>query len=614
MNQEPGNTNPIQWKWGALAALAIMILALWPQLNLWIARSSNWQGSYVSMQFDEVSYSAYINSLVEGRPRKNDPYTGRVDAPNHPLPESLFSVQFIPAYAVALPTRLLGVTTSTTFIALMALTAIATSLAIFWLLATVTGDSRLAASGVIFILCLGNMVANQGELRVLLGLPIFLDDYFPFLRRYQPSVSFPLLFILIGSIWQALRSVTRRAMLMWSLAAGLIFAILIFSYFYLWTTAAAWLTCLALLWLAPRPREWSRVATIFGVVGALGLATLVPYFVLLSRRAAETDSSVLVMTSSHAPDFFRVPEWLSAAVLVALAVQVKRGRIEWKDKKVLFTASAALLSFVVFNQQIITGRSLQPLHYEIFMANYVSLLSVIMTVYVLRRGRSETYEGIPVRIIALFTLAVFGWGIVEATGGTNRKVTHARLADDAMPVLKWMNEESKRSSFVSADPLNPRPLVFASTPQVAEMLPTGAPQATLFASHMLYYSGAAPEEMRERLYQYLYYSDTSVTDLAEAISGNRFATMAALFGFERAIPQLTVHPQPITLQEARAELRRYSQYMESFSKERAAQLTLSYMVVPTEAPPNLKNLDRWYERDAGETAGLFTIYRLKLRP
>ena len=613
MNRERGNSTVIEWRWGALAALAIMLLALWPQMNIWIARGSNWQGSYVAVQGDEVAYSAYINALIEGRPRRNDPYTGRVDRPDQPLPESLFSVQFIPAYAIALPARLFGITTSTAFIALIAITAVASSLAIFWLLTIVTGDSRLAASGVIFVLCCGMLVAKQGEMRALLGLPIFEDDYFPFLRRYQPSATFPLLFILMGSLWQALRSNGRRALLGWSVAAGLIFAVLVFSYFYLWTTAAAWLACLALLWLAARPSEWSKVATSFGVVSALGLAALVPYFILLSHRAPGTDAAVL-MISSHAPDLLRVPEWLSAAVLVTLAVQSKRRKIDWRDGKVLLTASVALLSFVVFNQQVLTGRSLQPLHYEIFVANYVALLAIVLMTYVLIREQKKPYPGIPGRILTLFTVAVFGWGIVEATGGTNRNVTQARLRDDAMPVVKWMAEESKRTSFVSADANNPRAIVFASTLPVAETLPTGAPQAQLFVSHLAYYSGAGPEEVRERFYQYMYYSGITEKELAQAMNEGRFAIMAGLFGIERIIPALTTQPRPITLEEARAELQRYSKYIELFSRERAAHPTLSYVVVPTEAAPNLTNLDRWYEREAGETAGLFTIYRVKLRP
>src|SRR5947207_7879294 len=93
----------IEWKWGALAALGVMLLALWPQINMWIARGNNWQGSYVAVQGDEVAYSAYLNALIDGRPRRNDPYTGRDDTAAQPLPESLFSIQFVPAYAIALP-------------------------------------------------------------------------------------------------------------------------------------------------------------------------------------------------------------------------------------------------------------------------------------------------------------------------------------------------------------------------------------------------------------------------------------------------------------------------------------------------------------------------------
>ena len=118
----------------------------------------------------------------------------------------------------------------------------------------------------------------------------------------------------------------------WSIAAGLTFALLIFSYFYLWTAAGAWLACLSVVWLASRPGEWRRVALVFGVIVAFALAAFVPYFILLSHRAAETDSSIL-MVPTHAPDLFRVPELLSAIVLAILAIQSRRGKIDWKTPR-----------------------------------------------------------------------------------------------------------------------------------------------------------------------------------------------------------------------------------------------------------------------------------------
>ena len=614
MSKERENSRTTEWKWGTLAALGVMLLALWPQMNMWIARGHNWQGSYVSVQGDEVAYSAYINALIDGRPRRNDPYSGRDDTPIQPRPESLFSVQFFPAYVVALPARIFGISASTAFIASIAISAIASSLAVFWLLATMTGDGKLAATGAIIVLCLGTLVASQGEARVLLGLTIIFDDYFPFLRRYQPSVTFPLLFIMFGSVWHALRSDSRRAIAMWSVIAGVIIAMLIFSYFYLWTAAAAWLACLSIVWLAARPGEWRRIASVFGIIGAFAGAALVPYSILLSHRATETDASIL-MIYSHAPDLLRVPELMSLVVLAILAVQAWRGRLDWKAGNVLFTASLALTSLVVFNQQVLTGRSLQPMHYEIFVTNYVALLALVLTAAILIAALEPKRE-IPSRILALITLAVFGWGIVEATGATNRNVNQARLRDDAMPVLKWLAQESKRvgSRGPDSDPRNPRAVVFASPLAIADTLPTGAPQAQLFIGRLAYYGGSDAAETRERFYQYLYYSGTSEKELAQAILEGRFAIIASLFGIERIFPGLATKQQPITLEEVKAEVRKYSDYINSFTRERAGHPTLSYVAVPTDAAPDLTNLDHWYERGPGEQAGLFTIYRVKLKP
>jgi hypothetical protein len=415
------------------------------------------------------------------------------------------------------------------------------------------------------------MVASQGEVRVLLGLPIFEDDYFPFLRRYQPSATFWLMFVMVACLWHALKSKQTRQITFWSVIAGLIFGVLVFSYFYLWTTAAAWLACLAIVWLVARPQEWRSVAVIFSVVGMLALVAIVPYFLLLSHRAAETDASVL-MVYSHAADLLRVPELLSLAVLIALGWQAKRGKLDWRGNHFLFTVSLALSTFVVFNQQILTGRSLQPLHYQIFISNYVTLLSVVLAIHILLGTPGSGRRAIPGRVLVLVTAAIFGWGIIEATGGANRNITQARLRDDAMPVVRWMIAESKRAGLpgVNPSPANPRAIVFSSTLPVSETLPTGSPQAQLYVTHMAYYAGANRAEVKERFYQYLYYSGTGEKELAQAMSEGRFAIMAALFGIERIIPALTANPRPVGLEEARAELSTYSNYIKSYSKQRAA--------------------------------------------
>ena len=596
-------------KLAAFATVAMTLLALYPQINLWLGRGTSWHGSYVLVQGDEDAYSAYINALISGRPRRSDPHTGRDDAPGKPQPESLFSIQFLPAYAIALPARAFHVSASTAFIVLIALAAIASSLAIFWLIFSVTDDDRLAAAGVIIVLCLGTLVATQGGVRTFLGTaPTY--SFFPFLRRYQPALPFPLLFVFCVFIWRAIKSATTRTSVLWAAGAGAIVAALIFSYFYLWTAALAWLAGCALLWLIWRRESRGRILVVSGIVIVLAVLALVPYFILLSHRDPNMDR-VQLLTLTHAPDLFRVPEIIGIAALVAIVFAVRRGSIKSRDAA-LFAASLAAMPLIVFNQQVITGRSMQPLHYELFIANYVSLIALIMSVALLFESRKPPKQ-IPGRAIALAALLAFGWGVIEATGATKRDVTLARVREDAMPVGMRLTELSSQSN-PNLSPTDPRPVVFSSTLPVADCLPTNSPAASLWALHMDAFPGATQQERKERFYQYMYYSGISDKDLERAILEGRFAIMVALFGVERVIPGLVPGEKPIPFEDMRREWLGYSQYVAFFTRERAAHPTLSYVVVPTEPAPDLKNLDRWYERGPGEQAGLFTIYPVKLRP
>src|SRR6059058_3615934 len=116
------------WKPILLPAAAIIFLALYPQISLWIAKGSDWNGAYAVSNYDETAYSAYTNALIEGNGRKFDPFLLR------PEPgESLYSIQFIPAYSIAVLARAFGLSASTSFILLGMAIALGAVLALYWL-------------------------------------------------------------------------------------------------------------------------------------------------------------------------------------------------------------------------------------------------------------------------------------------------------------------------------------------------------------------------------------------------------------------------------------------------------------------------------------------------
>jgi hypothetical protein len=603
-----------RWRLGLLAGIAVMFLALWPQLDLWLKPDRAWNGAYAYFDIDEEAYSAYLNSLIEGRARRNDPYTGREDGRGSALPESLFSIQFIPAYAVALPARALGLSASSAFIALAFIVPLASALAIFWLLLSVTNDERLAATGVVVALSMGTLASAQGAAQALLGLESAYI-YLPFLRRYVPGVPFPLFFILCGLVWRSVTAKSNRTAHLSALLAGLVFGVLVFSYFYLWTAAAGWLVCLGLVWLLARPLGWKRALRSLAIVGGCACVALLLYALLLSKRATTMDA-VQALALSHLPDLFRTTELIGAAVIALLAWGVRRGAISWRDVDALFTASLALVPFAVFNQQIITGRSLQPFHYEQFIVNHVVLVALALSAWLVRRKRvkdePDAGRKIPGRVLIIVALVAFAWGMVETKVATGILSDYNVLRDDAIPVARRLAELSRDSHARTRD--GEREIVLSTHVVHADNLPTVAPQAVLWALHMRVFSGVTLAENKERFYQQLYYSGIGERRFLEAMDDYSFEYRIGLFGQERINRTLTAELKPITAEEIRYELGLYLDYVESFDRERAARWPLSYVIAWDGDKPDFANLDRWYERDQGERIGRFILYRVRLRP
>jgi hypothetical protein len=601
----------LRWRLGVLAGVGMMILALYPQLNLWATRGSAWNGAYAYNDIDEVAYAAYLQALIDGRPRRNDPFTGRDDAPNARQPESLFSIQFIPPYAIALFAKPLGINASWAMIITGALAAFATALALFWLLGMVTKDDRIAATGALMVLCLGTLACAQGAIIQLTGRG-FAYPYLPFLRRYLPALPFPIFFVFCALVWRSLKNESTRVFYLSAAGAGVAFAVLVYSYFYLWTTAAAWLACFAALLLIAKPDGWKRDFKAIATTSAIAILALLPYAMLLANRATTMDS-VQLLTLTRTPDLLRPPTIIGMLVLAILVYGVKRGRLQWRNRQTLFAAAFALTPLLVFNQQIVTGRSLQPIHYEVFIVNYVAAFAVVLTVALIwgTTATATARRRLTNRVLFLIALVTFGWGVIEADITTHVVDDQNITRDDAILVGRRLRELSREREAAGDEKPG---VVFSPNLIQGDDLPTLAPQGMLWARHLHIFSGTTWEESKERFYQHLYYAGLNAQWLEAELNDGNYVVVIALFGWGRHHDRLTVNSTPLTPEEIAAEVNAYAQYTASFNRERAATPTLSAVVTHTDGEPDLTNLDRWYEREAGERHGKFVLYRVKLRP
>ena len=592
----------------------MMVIALLPQIHFVIHRGRDWHGTNAITHPDEVAYSAYTASLIRGNPRRYDPFTGR--GAEAGAAESLFSIQLIPAYTLAIPGRWLNLSAATVFIMFWPLCAGAASLAMFWFLSLLTRDARLSAAGVIVILCLGTLAAGQGMARYLLNLnfliPLWLSQsvrppslyQLPFLRLYQPGVAFPLFFVLAVFVWRALHEPRRSHCALNSVFAGLIFVAIVFSYFFLWTAAGAWLVCLALVWLIFRRADFKRTTIVFGIVAGLALPAAIGYFILLSHRAATVDNAqALVLT--HRPDLFRLPEIIAATVLLMLVSGSWRGLFQWREPALLFAVSLALMVFAIFNQQVITGRSLQPIHYEWFIGNYGALTALVLAAKLC--WRYQTSRGLTNRRLAIVACIALAWGIGEVwlAAGISFYRNHAN--DEFRPVAMRLTSLAQSAGA-------PAGTVLVSDLALADRLPTDAPQPLLWAPHMLVFPGVNQTEDRERFLRQLYYLGYDEPRISSEIGKSDWNFFAGLFPYERLSPVITGKSDPIMPDEIRGQIKDYLNYAAAFDRQRAtAAPVLSYVVVRAGEQVDFRNLDRWYQRDSGEQIGDFVLYRVNLR-
>jgi len=603
-----------QTRWGVAAVVAIALLALVPQLWFIMDRGREWHGTNAITHTDEVAYSTYVASLIRGRPRRNDPYTGRQDSAAARAPESLFSIQMLPAYALAVPARAFGLSASTVFIVAPVVIAIVSALVILWLVSIVSADRRLGALAVCFILGFGTLLAGQGMIRYLMKRPFLIPQWIsdavyppslfhlPFLRFYQPALGFPLFFMICALVWISLTSSSGRKSLSAAAAAAVAFGVLVFTYFFLWTAAAAWLICVLTLWLIVRKEDRRRTLMVLLIIGVIAVPVLVVYFWMLSNRASTIDAAqALVFT--HRPDLFRLPEIVAAVSLMVLAIGMLRRVIAVRDPRVLFVASLAFSIIAVFNQQIVTGRSLQPFHYEWFIANYCSGVAVLLAVFFVT-GRWWTNS----RLLVIACLALV-WAVGEVGLATTLNLAYNAHIDDGRVVANRLAELAFSDGTLEGD----FQVVLVSDLKAADRLPTDAPQVPLWAPHMLIFPGVTETENRERFFKQLYYLGFDEKKIYNEIDRSDWTFYAGLFPYYRLSPVTRGNASPITPEELRTHVAEYNAYSSAFGRDQATQPRLKYLVVSKDSEPSYENIDRWYERDRGEVLGRFVLYRLTLR-
>jgi hypothetical protein len=593
------------WRYAAIAVILIAILSIWPQVDLKLQRGEDYQGAYASTQFDDSIYITYLNGVVLGRPYRSDPLVEIQPGQNPPA--SLFSVQIIPPWILSSIARALGLDARQMAILFPLLIATLASGALFYILLALVRDPRLALLGVLFILCMGTTAGRDGFVIHLLGLKSDVSGL-PFLRRFQPGFAFPLFFLFVYLVWKTLAG-NARASRVASIAAGCTFAFIVFTYFFLWTAAAAWAVSFAGLWAILYREEWKNLIKRVWPMAGICIAALALYAMKL-REIATTAASTQALEMTHHPNLLRGPLAIALVVIFFAWLAVRKGLVKWADPFLLLALSLALHLFVVFNQQVLTGRSLQSFHYEIFIGNYAALFAVVLMLSVFLRENGTGRLRMTQRFVFYACTLCFVWGELEVRFNNLHFRKHNIELDSVIPLANRMTQLAEGAGKGVHD----REVVF--TPDifmVGDNLPSFAPQAILWATHGIFMSSLNSQQRQDRYFQHLYYSGMTPDELYRRLVEGYSSEHTALFGYERYFKNITINYNPPTESEVREKVELYRHFIRSFDYARAWNPRLSWVILSNDMNNNTENLDRWYVRENEEQVGRYRILRVRPR-
>jgi hypothetical protein len=247
--------------------------------------------------------------------------------------------------------------------------------------------------------------------------------------------------------------------------------------------------------------------------------------------------------------------------------------------------------------------------------NYSLLVGLLITVALF-------WKSISSRVLLWVAVLCFSWGLVEVGLPSRLTSVPAAVANDQIvPVLRRLKELSKEDGTLAGLLSEGKAATIVYSPQlvVTVLQPTWTSQGTLLDMGGLDFGSVSREERKEYFYMHLYYSRADTGALRQAFKGTpndpamNYYARSSIFGHERILPALSADFKPIQPEEIEQEIRVYQAYADSFSREQVVKRPVTYAVIPADNSFDFTNLDRWYERDAGERVGSYILYRLKVR-
>lgn len=361
-----------------IAAL-IAVIGIVPHVWFSVSLGNEYRGLYMTQAANELEYLGRVQEIAEGHWKVGSvPF---VEYKSHPpfMPPSLLEI------ISALISKVFFISIPTVFIASKGILPALLFLLIYALVRSMGRDAeetRWWALGAATFAVLGYDLIDYRSVIGFLKGGRGPDEFLIWTRPINPIFGGILVFCFVTIVWR----LYNNAIPFWRgrIIAGLLFSFGILSYFFSWGTMFSFLVIVAAI--AFLQKRWDMVKNSIWIV-TIGVLAALPYWYNLWNASGSKDYIDSVMRNglfvTHAPIFNKVT---LATLIIFLGLtrldDRKRGLNHFHRREQWWYVAFSMITvgLVVFNQQVITGRTVWPYHFvQYVIILCVSALTILMS-------------------------------------------------------------------------------------------------------------------------------------------------------------------------------------------------------------------------------------------
>ena len=436
------SARPTPWRWAVAVALSLVVAMVYSysDARFILSLGDRYQGIAMTATPDELIYLGRIKALYKGHPWTINNFYNREHA-GDPWVLGVLGENVTAAIG-----RALGLSV----VHLDFLMSAVLPVILFWLCWRLTvdlgGGSRmglLAAGAILFSYywltpkmgAVLDLLKGQGRAHALW-----------FLRPISPQFNHVVLLATLVASWRALTRVSWG----WVALAGTLFGVLFYAFVYHWTFVAAGVGLFGVVaWWRGERTTFARCVALLLLGGLLSI----PYWQNVLAVIAHPGFSHLEMRAGVVHTRAPLIPWVHIVLIAAVAAG---GFFCGRGREARFSLAFLAGGLLCLNQQLVTGRLLQPSHWQNY-ANKTMLLIALaaavgwfVTSKRLPRLAASSRYATPATAGAL-ALLVFA-GTLQQTRYYNRWKSYYAKRQALAPPMKWLSAHTPKDSVVLTDP------------------------------------------------------------------------------------------------------------------------------------------------------------------